>query len=469
MSLAAMVVTAVAFLINSRLGALLLLLAVACFLFTAKGNVYEWLLKVIVYSSAYYTFDLFGGRQRLSVCIVAIAALCVLLTFNMLTRGAIVDVSAACKLIALIVFLGSYGLSVWTSHDSIEMVFVTYHLVLLAYLIFIIPVAKNEELMQTDTDALMKIYIHGVCAVAITLYIQYAAKTVVGISLGEIYEYNSDRVIYNVFFYSKSVLSLYLAVGLLYYFIEYIRYLDQFKLYENQSGLMSYAERAVRKAVNILERSYCSRLELSTFEGGERRREDSVIVSMTTFPARIGYVHLAIKSLLSQTVIPEKLILWLAKDQFRDVAIPEQLRALCAYGLEIRFCDEDLLAHKKYYYAMRTFPEQVIVTYDDDIIYPEDSLEKLLMMHRKFPDAIICNRGREIEMNGGFVATYKDWKVSGRVPAGLPSYRVMASTGAGTLYPPHCILGCHALFVVVTHHAFYSVFQFHVVLLESFS
>ena len=222
MNLAAMVVTAVAFLINSRLGALLLLLAVACFLFTAKGNVYEWLLKVIVYSSPYYVFDLFGGRQRLSVCIVAIAALCVLLTFNMLTRGAIVDVSAACKLIALIVFLGSYGLSVWTSHDSIEMVFMTYHLVLLAYLIFIIPVAKNEELMQTDTDALMKIYIHGVCAVAITLYIQYAAKTVVGISLGEIYEYNSDRVIYNVFFYSKSVLSLYLAVGLLYYFIEYI-------------------------------------------------------------------------------------------------------------------------------------------------------------------------------------------------------------------------------------------------------
>lgn len=222
MSLVAMVVTAVAFLINSRLGALLLLLAVACFLFTAKGNVYEWLLKVIVYSSAYYVFDLFGGRQRLSVCIVAIAALCVLLTFNMLTRGAIVDVSAACKLIALIVFLGAYGLSVWTSHDSIEMVFMTYHLVLLAYLVFIIPVAKNEELMQTDTDALMKIYIHGVCAVAITLYIQYAAKTVVGISLGEIYEYNSDRVIYNVFFYSKSVLSLYLAVGLLYYFIEYI-------------------------------------------------------------------------------------------------------------------------------------------------------------------------------------------------------------------------------------------------------
>ena len=45
-----------------------------------------------------------------------------------------------------------------------------------------------------------------------------------------------------------------------------VRYLDQFKLYEDQSGMMSYAERAIRKAVNVLERSYCNRLELSTFE-----------------------------------------------------------------------------------------------------------------------------------------------------------------------------------------------------------
>ena len=222
MNLIMMVVTAVAFLINPRLGALLLLLAAGYFMLTEKGSLYARLLKVIVYSSAYYTFDIFGGRQRLSVCIAAVAVLCVLLTFNMLKRGAKVSVCSACKLIALIVFLGAYGLSIWTSHDLMETVFATYHLVLLAYLIFIIPVAKNEELMLVDTESLMKVYIRGICAVAITLFIQYGAKTILGISLGEVYEFNSDRVIYNVYFYSKSVLSLYLAVGLLYYFVEYI-------------------------------------------------------------------------------------------------------------------------------------------------------------------------------------------------------------------------------------------------------
>ena len=222
MNLIMMVVTAVAFLINPRLGALLLLLAAGYFMLTEKGSLYARLLKVIVYSSAYYTFDIFGGRQRLSVCIAAVAVLCVLLTFNMLKRGAKVGVYSACKLIALIVFFGAYGLSIWTSHDLMETVFATYHLVLLAYLIFIIPVAKNEELMLVDTESLLKVYIRGICAVAITLFIQYGAKTILGISLGEVYEFNSDRVIYNVYFYSKSVLSLYLAVGLLYYFVEYI-------------------------------------------------------------------------------------------------------------------------------------------------------------------------------------------------------------------------------------------------------
>lgn len=160
---------------------------------------------------------------------------------------------------------------------------------------------------------------------------------------------------------------------------------------------------------------------------------------MTTFPERITYVHLAIKSLLNQTVKPYKIILWLARDQFKDVCIPDQLRELCKYGLDIRYCDENILAHKKYYYSMLEFPEKVIITYDDDIIYPEDSIEKLLRIHAKQPNAIICNRGREIEFENDGFSSYKKWKISGKIPAGISSYRVMASTGAGALYPPNCM------------------------------
>lgn len=90
---------------------------------------------------------------------------------------------------------------------------------------------------------------------------------------------------------------------------------------------------------------------------------------------------------------------------------------------------------------MQEYPDRIIVTYDDDIIYPEDSLEKLLVMHRQYPEAIICNRGREIKIEKGSVAPYKHWKVSGQILAGVPIYCVMASTGAGTLYPPPLYAG----------------------------
>lgn len=218
-----------------------------------------------------------------------------------------------------------------------------------------------------------------------------------------------------------------------------IQWLELFKLYEDQNKIFSYIERAVRKVVNPLERMYCECLSCSILEKNKSLQEESVIVSLTTFPARIEYVHLAIKSLLNQTVKPGRIILWLAEEQFRDQELPEQLKAMCEYGLEIRYCKENIMAHKKYYYAMQEFPEYKIVTYDDDIIYPEDSLEKLLRMHKQYPNAIICNRSREIEIKNGEVATYNYWKVSGRVPKGVPSYRVMASTGAGTLYPPACM------------------------------
>lgn len=222
MGLFVMVVTAVAYLVNSKIGALLLLLAAAYYLLATKGSIYDRLLKLIVYSTPYYTFDLFGGRQRLSLCIVAVAFFCVLLTFNMIKRGAIITKASAYRFILLVFFVGSYALSVLDSYDPIETIFATYQLVLIAFLLFILPTSKNEELKNTDTFVLLQLLIRGICAITVTLYIQYIAKTIFNIHLGEVYEFNSKRVIYNVYFNSKSVLSLYLSVGALYYFIDYI-------------------------------------------------------------------------------------------------------------------------------------------------------------------------------------------------------------------------------------------------------
>jgi hypothetical protein len=103
-----------------------------------------------------------------------------------------------------------------------ETMIATYQLVILAYLIFIITVCKKNELKNVNTDALQTLFIQGICASVIALYIQYGADVFLGISFGEIYRYNTGRNIYNLFFNAKSIVSLYLSIGMLYFFIAFI-------------------------------------------------------------------------------------------------------------------------------------------------------------------------------------------------------------------------------------------------------
>ena len=114
------------------------------------------------------------------------------------------------------------------------------------------------------------------------------------------------------------------------------------------------------------------------------KREQKIIVSLTTFPKRIDSVWITIETLLRQTVKPDEVILWLAKQQFDDLnVLPQKLLDLQRRGLTIRFCD-DLRSHKKYFYVMQEYPKDIIVLVDDDMFYPKDTINKLIKMHKKY-------------------------------------------------------------------------------------
>ena len=85
---------------------------------------------------------------------------------------------------------------------------------------------------------------------------------------------------------------------------------------------------------------------------GEARKK-KIVVSLTTFPARIDECYFAIKSLMIQSYPADRIILWLAKNQFPDEKLPSKYDKLIARGLEVRYCEEDLRSHKKYYYALQ--------------------------------------------------------------------------------------------------------------------
>lgn len=168
-------------------------------------------------------------------------------------------------------------------------------------------------------------------------------------------------------------------------------------------------------------------------------REEKVTVSLTTFPARIDACFYAIKSLMIQSVKADRIVLWLAKSQFEDNSIPEKYSKLVNAGLEIEYCD-DLRSHKKYYYALKNQKgNEVVITFDDDIIYEKDAIEKLIIKHKEFPEAIVCNRGHYMPLVNGKLLPYKKWGLYFSEGIDKPVMPIMPSTGAGCLYPYGCM------------------------------
>ena len=164
-------------------------------------------------------------------------------------------------------------------------------------------------------------------------------------------------------------------------------------------------------------------------------QDSQIIVSLTTFPARIEKVYLTIFSLMEQTVKPSKIILWLADTQFlSEEMLPSALLRLRKRGLEIRFCD-DLKSHKKYYYTLREFSTFTIITVDDDVLYPPNTIEKLIEKSKQYPDCICCNRGHEITFTDGKINAYSEW-VKEAVYLNKPSMILCPTGVGGVLYPP---------------------------------
>jgi hypothetical protein len=161
---------------------------------------------------------------------------------------------------------------------------------------------------------------------------------------------------------------------------------------------------------------------------------EGLIVSLTSFPERIDEIKYTIYSLLDQTVLPEKIILWLAESQFpyKENGLPNELLSLKKYGLDIRWC-EDLKSYKKLIPAIKNFPDYFIVTADDDLYYNREWLRKIWFEHLRHPDEVICHLAKEIKFdNNNHVLPYKEWKLIFR--SCHSSFIYFPLCGAGALF-----------------------------------
>lgn len=160
--------------------------------------------------------------------------------------------------------------------------------------------------------------------------------------------------------------------------------------------------------------------------------EERVIVSLTSYGRRVNDVlAFSIYSLLSQTYRPDEIVLWLDSDNWSDEKLPKRLARLKEKGLiTVKYC-EDLRSFKKLIPALEAYPNDIIITVDDDLYCRWDMVERLVEAHKQNLGCVITHRAHRPHVEGNQFTDYNTWDDSiSNETQGM----VFPTGGAGCLY-----------------------------------
>jgi glycosyltransferase involved in cell wall biosynthesis len=165
------------------------------------------------------------------------------------------------------------------------------------------------------------------------------------------------------------------------------------------------------------------------------KRTPKLIVSLTSYPERMYDIHYCLYSLLNQSLKPDELILWLAKEEFPnlDDDVPKKVLELKNHGLKIKWC-KDIKSYIKLIPTLKEFPDDIIVTADDDVFYPKDWLELLYSEYLNNKNSVVCHRAHYIDFDDNKFHEYSKWKKT--ILNDKPSYFNFFTGVGGILYPP---------------------------------
>lgn len=161
-----------------------------------------------------------------------------------------------------------------------------------------------------------------------------------------------------------------------------------------------------------------------------------LIISLTSYTPRFTTILPTLQCLLTQSVKPDRVILWLGHKDME--ALPESIRALTARGLEIR-ATEDVRSHTKLIPALTEFPDAFIVTADDDSYYGPDWLKALVAAWDGKMNCIVCHSAHRMRYSTDkTLLLYNDWQRNLTGPN--DDADIFPLGFGGIFYPPRSLL-----------------------------
>lgn len=165
-----------------------------------------------------------------------------------------------------------------------------------------------------------------------------------------------------------------------------------------------------------------------------------IIISLTSYGERVETVSQCIETLLAQSLQADKVILWLSGEEFsyNICNLPQKLRNLISNRFTVEFT-KDIRSYTKIIPCLKQYGNSsIIVTADDDILYPKNWLEVLYKNHILYPKHIIAHRCHRIKFDSQQkFLPYKKWEM--RFKKHSASYLNFLTGVGGVLYPPKAL------------------------------
>lgn len=161
-------------------------------------------------------------------------------------------------------------------------------------------------------------------------------------------------------------------------------------------------------------------------------KKSNIIISLTTYGMRFKEVHYTLFSIFNQSILPDKVILWLDEDEFNEKSILNNkiLKKYLQKGLEIKFC-KNYASYKKFVPTLQLYPEATIIICDDDGYYDKNWLALLLEAQKNYPNDILCHSGNKIQIENNNLLPYEKWTDVRNDSAG---YDIIPVGVGGTLF-----------------------------------
>jgi len=122
--------------------------------------------------------------------------------------------------------------------------------------------------------------------------------------------------------------------------------------------------------------------------------KEQIIVSLTTWSARIGNIPAVLDTILSQSMPPDKIVLNLAYGE----KIPKEVQDyIDKNDIEVYYT-EDTKVYKKLIPTLLRYPEACVISIDDDWLYPKGMIEDFMNTHARYPNNPIS--GNSVFFNG---------------------------------------------------------------------